>query len=688
MVVNNLHWALVLAVCFPNLSAFANDDTSMEKLLSLSMNDLLSIRVKISTQTQQPLSKTPSVVSVITAADIAATGATNLVDILQTIPGIYVRANLFGARPIITFRGASGNQTLLMVNGEPMNDLVWTSGIYWRGLPTTMIERVEIIRGPGSALYGERAVAGVINVITKTAGKITQSEAGLRIGNFGGRDTWVQESGTWNGFDIGVTANLSHTNGYDPFIAKDAQTASDHTYGTHASYAPGNAHLGFNGQDMHFSATRNNWRLLADYMGANNVDIGLTGAAVLDPLTRANGSRYNMALHYDNAHFAQDWGLNAELRYHNLDYTSGNGFQERPPGYTDATGFYPNGILNLQQAAERGTQFEVSGLYSGLRQHAIRIGGGFSFENLYAVEHWTNGGIGPDGNPLPAGGPLVDLSGSPYAFAPTLSRRTSYLFAQDIWTLANDLELTAGARYDHYSDFGDTVNPRLALVWSNTPKLTTKFMYGQAFRAPTYLELYARTSATQPNANLSPERSNTLDVLFSYSASNDLKLSLDLYQFIQYDLIATDSANQYQNQGNCKTRGVELETEWQPAKAVKIKANLSHREVVSVTSPDYSIPKDKAYLRLDWAFAPRWNWDIQSNWIGARTLPAGDPRLPLNAYTLVDTTVRYNPSRDWVFAASIHNLFDADAREYTSRALTDNLPLPTRSLYTEIRYKF
>lgn len=666
-------------------AVYADSLDSMDQLLSLSLEEVMASKVMISTNTKQALSRAPSVVSIISAEDIKATGAANLTEILQSIPGIYIRNNLFGLRPLITFRGASAGHTLLMVNGVPQRDLVWTTGIFWKGLTTNMIERVEIIRGPGSALFGSDASAGAINIITKTAGKITQSEAGARTGSFDTQAGWVQHGGQWNDVDINLTAELSRTGGHNPYIAVDGQTARDKTFGTKVSLAPGNANYGYDNEDIRFSMSKGNWRLLADYLRQSNLGIGLTGAAVLDPLTRGSNSRTDIGLLYNNEEYARDWGVNAELRYRHLDYTSGDGFQENPPGYRDATGAYPAGFMNLMRSAQRDYTIEGSGLYSGFKSHAIRLGGGYNSENLYFVEQFLNKGIGPDGRPLPAGGPLADVSDTPYAFAPEKIRRVSYVYLQDVWTLSNDWELTAGARYDRYSDFGSTLNPRLALVWQSTEQLITKLMYGQAFRAPNYLELYALTAATKPNPNLTPETSRTWDLAFSYSVSRDLKLGLDFYRFEQTNLIAPDATNQYQNLGNNTARGVELEAQWQAAKTLRLAGNLTHRDDSIAFN---SVPKRKAYLRADWAFIPRWNWNLQATWIDKRTLPAGDPRSPLNACTVVDTTLRYFLRKDWEFAASVRNLFDVDVREYSSSAIPGNLPLPGRSLYAEARYKF
>jgi iron complex outermembrane receptor protein len=676
---------------FQAVAARAENGAGLEQLLLLSMDDLMSLKVNISTHSEQTLSRAPSVVSVITAEDIKATDATNLTDILQSVPGIFIRSNLFGFRPQITFRGAAGPHTLVMVNGAPIKDLVWNAGIFWKGLPTSMIERVEIIRGPGSALFGSDASAGVINVITKTAGRIKHSEVGIRAGSFDTQTGWMQHGGNWNGYEISFTADLSHTDGHDPYIAADGQTKQDEAVLlTNPAYlpvssAPGYAHYGWTGKDIRLSIAKDNWRLLADYMAHDNLEIGLTGAAVLDPLTRGSDSRYDLALLYNNADFAPNWGLNAEFRLHHLAYTSGDGFHERPPGYTDATGTYLNGYINQMRSAERDMNIEVSGLYTGIRQHAVRLGGGHKSDSLYSVEQYLNKGTGPDGNPLPVNGPLVDVSDSPYAFAPEKSRRINYIFLQDVVTLSTDWELTAGARYDHYSDFGGALNPRLALVWQSTDRLTTKLMYGEAFRAPSYLELYAPTAATKPNPSLVPERSQTWDLSFSYIAPKNLKLGLDLYRFTQSDLIAADSTNQFQNMGNNTAHGIELEAQWQATKLLRISGNLTHREESIAFN---SAPRHTAYLRADWAFAPNWNWNVQTNWIGKRPLPAGDARAPLNAYTLVDTTIRYFHHGNWELAASIRNLFDVDAREYSSASLPNNLPLPGRSFFAELTHRF
>lgn len=640
--------------------AWANEgDEEIRRLLAASPEELMTMSVTIAAQTPQSLAQASGVVSVITADDIRATGTTNLMEILQGVPGIYVKTNLFGAKPLITMRGASGVNVLLMINGAPVKDLVWSPGIFWKGMPAHLIERIEIVRGPGTALFGSDAAAGVINVITKTAGKLQESEAGLRTGGFSSHSGWIHYGTEWNGYQVGFVADVSATDGHAPSIRQDRLGHSD------------NARFGYDSQDLHLSVAKGHWRLLADYTRHTDVEIGLTGAAVLDPLTRARDQAASLALLYDDDRHAQDWGLHAELRYRDIEYSSGNGFWELPPGVLPPVGPIQYGFNQLD-SAERRLNFEVSGTYRGWRGHVLQIGGGHVWQDLYFVRQLRDG--------------------MPGDFAPEKMRRNGYVFVQDIWSFARNWELTAGARYDHYSDFGGTLNPRLALVWQTDPRLTTKLMYGQAFRAPSFLELYSQTAANASNPDLQPEKSRTMELSFSWLVSRDLRLGANLYHFVRTDVIAPEATAPYrfQNFERYATNGLEFEANWQPHSNLRLQAHFNAMRNGTVDDPfrDLAIPLKQGYLRMDWVFLPKWNWNLQLSWFDRRPLPAGDPRAVLDAHTLVDTALRYFHGSEWEFAAAVRNLFDRPLHDYSSKSLPDNLPLPGRQLYAEIRYKF
>jgi iron complex outermembrane receptor protein len=518
----------------------------------------------------------------------------------------------------------------------------------------------------------------VINVITKTAGKIGQSEAGVRVGSFDSQTAWVQHGTNWKGFDIAFTAEVGQTDGHRPYIQQDKGNAQGH------------ADYGYDNADIRFSIAQGNWRLLADHTIKSDIGIGLTGGAYLDPLTHGNDSQTNLALLYKNTTFAKDWGLEAELRYRDSVFSSGDGYFEKPPGTTN----FPAGQINRQRGAEQRLNVEASGLYTGFSNHAIRVGGGYLWQDQYRVEQFVNY-MNPDiGVTLAETGPMLDISNSAYAFLPKKSRGNAYLFMQDVWNFANDWEFTVGGRYDDYSDFDGTFNPRAALVWQTTDHLTSKLIYGEAFVAPSFLQLYSLTAASQGNRNLKPERSKTWDIAFSYLVSRDLRLGLDLYQLTQTDIITLDSAmpQRYQNSGELRTSGIELEAQWQAMKTLRLSASLSSRREDLPDVRNFTVPKQQTYLRADWAFLPKWHWNLQANWIGKHIYSSKDiTSQPIGAYTLADTTLRYVHDKHWEFAASIRNLFDKDTQEYvptTSTRLPYGLPQPRRNLFAEVRYKF
>lgn len=123
--------------------------------------------VSIATGTKQPIGKAPSVTTVVTAEDIKAMGATDIDEALEAVSGLHVSRNNIGYDPIYTFRGVNSSfnqQVLMLVNGIPITNIyAGDRSVIWGGMPVQAIARIEVVRGPGSALYGADASAGVIN---------------------------------------------------------------------------------------------------------------------------------------------------------------------------------------------------------------------------------------------------------------------------------------------------------------------------------------------------------------------------------------------------------------------------------------------------------------------------------------------------------------------------------------------
>ena len=203
--------------------------------------------VSIATGRSQSLQTAPAVASVITAEQIRDTGARDLIDILRLVPGFYLGRTANPFDPVVAVRGFSSsyNQTVLfMLDGVPQTELVLGDRRTTLGkIPLDLIDRVEVIRGPGSALYGADAYSAVVNIITRREVP-EQSQLVLGGGTHATRDVRALGGGRWGDVKVVGALEYDETDGYAPFVAADQQTRLDALFGTHASLAPGTAALG------------------------------------------------------------------------------------------------------------------------------------------------------------------------------------------------------------------------------------------------------------------------------------------------------------------------------------------------------------------------------------------------------------------------------------------------------------
>ncbi|MBF0549703.1 MAG: TonB-dependent receptor, partial [Deltaproteobacteria bacterium] len=248
-------------------------------------------------------------------------------------------------------------------------------------------------------------------------------------------------------------------------------------------------------------------------------------------------------------------------------------------------------------------------------------------------------------------------------------------------------------RYDNYSDFGDTINPRAALVWQAHRDLTTKLLYGTAFRAPSFSELKQTMEHNGPpgGPRLKPETIQTLELAFDYRFNSRLRTGLNLFGYDADGLIerVPDANNNVylRNALDLQGHGIELEAEWKITDTLKIRGNFSYQHSedknTGIRTPD--VPGRKLYLNPHWTFWPDWSIDAQLFWIGDRTRPGQE----LDDYTVVNLTLRRkNIARHWDVALGARNLFDEDAYDPSALSRYTDYPLPGRSIFAEIRYNF
>jgi iron complex outermembrane receptor protein len=676
-------------------------------LLMLSGDEQL---VSIATGAPQPVSKAPSVATVITAADIKATGATDLSEVLETVPGLHVSRNSRMWAPLYSIRGIltqSNPEVLVMVNGIPItNSFYGDRGQSMGGFPLENVARIEVIRGPGSALYGAEAVSGVINIITKTATDIDGSESGLRAGSFHTYDGWFQYGGRMGEVDVAGYLRLGHTDGFGGTIEADAQTALDRAYGTHVSRAPGQATVGYDAIDARLELSFDKWRLRTGYIGRPNLG-GIGVADALDPTARADAHYANGDLTWHDAKFTENWDVTVQMSYYDVAETNsditlfpaGSILPVPLPGGAASS----IGMVGRPQHWERHENTGISAVYGGFDRHKLRVGAGYKVDDMYKVTERKNFSF--VGN-MPV---CINLACSMVTateqngllFLTPHLRRSRYAYVQDEWAVAPDWYLTTGLRHDAYSDFGGTTNPRIALVWESAYNLTSKLIYGRAFRAPAFVELYnTNNPAALGNPDLKPETIGTTELAFAWQARSNLRTGLNLFHYRMKDVIRfvanadPTSGSTAQNAGNQHGKGLELEFTWDPTTNLRLSGNHAYQHSIDEnTNQDAGLaPHQHTYLRADWRLVPGWTLSGQVNHVADRKRQAGDNRPQIADYTTVDLTLRtVRLHKDIEVALSVRNLFNVDAREPTAAASATNLPydlpLARRSLYAEMRLR-
>lgn len=690
-------WTCLLLASF-SWSTLAHAGTSEEEELAQAFGG--QPMVSIATGSRQLVSRAPSVATVITATDIQAMGATDLDDVLETVPGIHVSRTTQGYTASYGIRGINlglNPQVLMLINGVPItSNFSGNRGNAMGGMPVDDIARIEVLRGPGSALYGADALAGVINIITKTADDLHGTTVGARTGSFSTHDAWVLHGGQWGAITVAGYLRVGSTVGARSTIEADAQTGLDRLTGTHASLAPGPVNNGRDSIDAALDLSHGNWRWRLNMQDRDRIGTGAGIASALDPVGTNRSQRLTSDLSYDNNTWVPNWAFNAQLS--SVHYSERSDLVLFPPGAT-LGGTFTDGMIGNPYKWERHDRLQGTATYSGWQQHRMRLGLGAEFADLYKVKESKN--FNPGFTPIGTGSraDVVDVSDTAPFLRPH-SRQLHYVYAQDEWSMSRDWTLTAGLRHDRYSDFGNTTNPRLALVWDAAYNVTAKLMGGTAFRAPSFTELYAiNNPVVQGNPDLQPEKIKTVEAAISWQASPQWQLGANVFHY-QMDNIIQLVGTLYQNTGKLTGNGLELESSWTVNKKLRLSGNYSYQYSVDGANDHDAgnAPHHQIYARADWRMLPDWSLHTQVNWISDQTRVLADTRPNLRGYNTVDLTLRSErESKGWNVAMSVRNLFNATVREPSAYdfspgqpfiSLPNDYPMPGRSFYVQGTYTF
>ena len=508
---------------------------------------------------EQKVTEAPSAVTIVTADDIRKFGYRTLADLLRSVRGFYVTYDRGYA--YIGVRGFSrpddfGGRILLLLDGHRLNDPLYDTAASAMDfiLDVDLIDRVEIIRGPGSSLYGNNAFFAVINVITRSSHDFNGPEmsgSGGSFDTYSGRATYGQTFS--NGVGVVLSGTYYHSNGNpDLYIeAYDTPPTSDGV--AH--------HLDDDRSKSAFAnVTFKDLSLEGAYVDRDKQNpTAKWGTVFGDPSFVTNDKHGYVELKFDHE-FRDTWHVLAKGYYDHYSYTGDY------PYDVASEGDPPDVVINRDDTVAEwaGADLQVSKVV--FEKH--RLTGGAEYRNDFHVS-LANYDVDPHTS-------YADRS---------IANQNAAVFFQDEFQMLNNLILSAGVRYDYVNSNYNRVNPRVALIYSPRHETTLKFLYGTAFRAPNAYESYFEDGGltTKVNPDLKPETVTTYELVGEQGIGNHLRASVSGFYSKTKDLIGSvidpsDELYIYDNADTVKAYGTEVELDGRWSNGMRGRASYAFTE--------------------------------------------------------------------------------------------------------------
>lgn len=491
----------------------------------------------------QKITEAPARISIVTANEIEQYGYRSLADVLNTLTGFqtsydrtysYVGARGFGVP------GDYNSRILLLIDGHRVNENVYSSMVIDNGLAVNIdiIDRIEVVRGSGSSLYGNNAFFGVINILTKRGRDFSGLEV---IGSVASQSTETATLSYGERFNNGVELLLSgsyyQSDGDDSLYYPEFDEPLTNN-GIAENMDDGKntnlfAKLSFGSFTFSGGYQKQNKRNpTASYETAFNEPItqALEETAFIDAKYQKlldNGTDISARLFYDQYRYEGDWAY---------DYSDEGDFSD---------------IVNWQEEAIGkwwGTELTLTKEF--FEHHRITLGA--EYRNNFDEK---------------------SRSWDPYEVFQVIdtSSYTWGAYIQDNIKINDQLAMNIGLRYDYFSELDNSTNPRIAVIWNPIPDSTFKFIYGSAFRAPNiYEQFYDDVITQKAPLSLAPETIDSIELILEQRINSNLNLVTSLYQNKIENLIAltTDMRDDllvFQNQDDVTAQGFEIELQghWQ-----------------------------------------------------------------------------------------------------------------------------
>ena len=714
------HSFMAVFLAASSLSLSAEEVSEVSSIYSLSLQELLQVRVVTAVSGyEQSLDDAPATVTLIQREQWQAMGATELGDALIAVPGVHTGIEtLSQASPTYNLRGTSGTFNR---NVKVLIDGLAVEAFHFGGRGDTYLyplisnlKRIEVVKGPGSVVYGADAFAGVINLVLPDAGDSSFNQSVLRGGEYGNRDLALAHGGTSEDFAWYIAAEYSESDSTSGrVIDSDLQSVFDQAFETEASLTPSRLH------DQHAISNvfikLKSGALSLDHFYIYGKGSARTGAAnALDNERSVLRSvNHSTRLNYQLDTLSETIPGQLLLSGTYTFQKNTNRWDVFPPNslfpvgddgnlFTSGGGLvaFPDGVRGTPQSGVNKYDIRLTNTFTAGPAHNIRAELGYYWLQYTAAETKNFGPGVLDNIVYPADGSpyisseMIDVSGTDDAYQDAKNDKSSnWLSIQDEWKPISTLSLALGLRHDRPSSYGSTTNPRLGLNWSLSDALNLRLFYGTAFREPKFGETLIRNNpSTRGNRSLKPETIATYEAGLRYHATNNLLFAANVYQYQTRGLIETQaiegsSERQFQNGDGTDGQGIEVDVRWEAHDSLSLDFNLSRSSLKNPQGERLpGVPATLAYLGTRWKANPSISWNLGVKFVGDRARPAADLRDELKDYRLISSRVAWQISKKTSLSWIVHNASDSDAREYMpiETNIVNDIPLNGRQHLLEL----
>ncbi len=584
--------------------------------------------VVTASRTEQKLADSPVATELVSREDLANSGAQDVADFLQMHPGIQVVPSTFGTR--IQMQGLDSKYIIVLVDGEKVVGRKY--GILDLSRFTTEnVERIEIVKGNMSALYGSEAIGGVINIITRKVGSGRQVTLNGRVGEGGQYDGGASFSTAGNRLRSRISADAHTADAFDLDDTDSWTSGNSNEQYTIAAKAHYQA-----AEDLEISAR-------AEYMHKVAEGVDVSGAAILDRSNTTDTQTVALSAQWKKPDFA-----NTTARLSFTNYQDQFTYDQRNS----------NAMDDFQETKQR---LGLVGLQHDryiLDNHYLSVGLETSYEAMDSER--LNGNKG--------------------------DRTRSALYLQDEWEVGtkNLFVLLPGIRLDHDSQFGTNLSPKISFRHDPTDKITVRASYGLGFRAPDFKELYLLFEhpgvgyRILGNPDLNPETSLSASAGIEYKARKNLWFSLSGFRHDVEDLIQAELEpiegdplyhwlGIYRNVSKALLQGIDVTTSYSPWEILSLDVGYSYLDSEDKdTSEALEGRAENTVTGSLSLHSQTWNFSLRGTWVGERpftTEGSGYGTLMADSYLLADTRLSRRFNKQTLFVG-VSNLLDEGDNDY------------------------